>query len=113
MLFDTIFRKYTPFSKFCKQWIDIGVENGVNYKSVNKISGVEAVEVNKKFYDNCLLVEKTNELINQNLKTRSYFWFAPKVGLVKMIEEVIMAHPNKKEKACKFKEYNLITYGVD
>ncbi|MCD6459361.1 hypothetical protein J7L67_01680 [bacterium] len=103
-----------PFLKFTKKWTDIGQELNSGFKSSCKIIGVEGINTLYGFFDDCLVVQRMDKIDNQALKSRSYIWFAPNVGIVKMVQEII--YPQFESgtllKSSIFQEYELIDYGV-
>jgi len=104
-----------PFLKYCRRWVDMGQENGVKIKSDNQIKGIESLQTDYGSYDDCLYIERLDEIENQVLKTRTRMWFSPKIGLVKLVQETVFPESNKSmnEKSCVLKSYELVEYGVN
>lgn len=101
-----------PFLKYCRRWVDLGQDTGVKIRSDNNIKGIESVQTDYGFYDDCLIVERIDDIENQVLKTKTLMWFSPKIGLVKMVQETVL--PEKMGKrSCVFKKYELVEYGVN
>ena len=103
-----------PFFKFAKKWTDIGQQADANFKSFSKIVGVEGINTPYGFFDDCLVIEKTDKIDNQALNSKSYIWFAPHVGIVKMVQEIVypQVESGALVKSAIFQEYELIDYGV-
>lgn len=103
-----------PLLKENKNWVDFGQEEGVNLKSHYRIAGIEGMVTQAGYFDDCLLVEKVDEIEGQTLKSRTYFWFAPRVGMVRMIQEIIYPQTVSGDlmKSSVFQEYDLTNYEV-
>ncbi len=103
-----------PFLKYTRQWTDIGQEHNATFKVVSKIVGVEGIDTTYGYFEDCLVVESTQEVENQKLQSRVYCWYSPAVGMVKMVQEIICPQNenDSQEKTFIFQEYDLIDYGV-
>ncbi len=104
-----------PFAKDNKKWVDFGQQNQTEFSSTSEVVSVEGVAVGDNYFDNCLLIEKIDEVENQVLKSRSYIWFAPNVGMVKMIHEVLFpqTEDGNLTRSYLFQEYDLIEYKLE
>ena len=103
-----------PFLKYTRQWTDIGQENKATFKVVSKIVGIEGIDTTSGYFEDCLVVESTQEVENQKLESKVYCWYSPEVGMVKMVQEIICPQneTDTQEKTFIFQEYDLIDYGV-
>ncbi|MDX9702733.1 MAG: hypothetical protein RBU23_06795 [Candidatus Auribacterota bacterium] len=103
-----------PFLKYTSQWTDIGQESKATFKSASKIIGVEGIDTACGYFEDCLVIERVDKVENQTLQSRVYFWYAPDVGMVKMIHEIVypQVESGKMLKTYSFQEYDLIAYGV-
>lgn len=104
-----------PFTRDNKKWVDFGQQNQTEFSSTSEVVSVEGVAVGDKYFDNCLLIEKIDEVENQVLKSRFYIWFAPNVGMVKMIHEVLFpqTEDGNLTRSYLFQEYDLIEYELE
>lgn len=104
-----------PFWERNKEWVDVGQQGGTFFKSRYKVVGIEGIDTEAGYFDDCLVIERIDEVENQTLHSRTYTWYAPQIGMVKMIQEVLYPQVKSGElvKAVLFQEYDLIQYGVN
>lgn len=104
-----------PFLKYTRQWADIGQEGDATFKSTSKIIGIEGIDTASGFFEDCLVIERTDEVENQTVISRFYIWYAPGIGMVKMIQEIVYPQVESGNllKSYIFQEYDLLDYGVN
>ena len=103
-----------PFLKQNKRWIDTGKENALRLTSHSEVIGIEGIETAYGFFDNCIVVERVDRIDNQSLTSTTYTWYAPNVGMVKMVQEITFPEDQNGNLTKSFilQEYEIIKYGV-
>lgn len=114
---DSFFIRLLPLQPFLKQnkrWIDTGKENALRFTSQSEVIGIEGIETSYGFFDNCVVVERVDRIENQSLTSTTYTWYAPNVGMVKMVQEIAFPQEQNGDLTKSFilQEYEIIKYGV-
>ncbi|RJP56289.1 MAG: hypothetical protein C4541_12535 [Candidatus Auribacter fodinae] len=102
-----------PFLKAQKEWKDIGQENNSFFYSASTIEGVEGINTDAGYFEDCLVVHHTYTIENQQIFSEVYIWYAPGVGMVKMVQDIHYPDNNNSDGITNIlQEYDLAEYGV-